>query len=216
MSKIQNLLFDLDGTLADPMVAFEESLNFALESMGRTALSRSQIRKCIGPPLHKSLVEILGFNESEVNPIMTTYRNHHEKNFLNGYHLYEGIEQSIRKLKTRYRIFLATSKPHPFAKPLIIKFHLQPYFTSVYGSELDGTRSDKADLIAHVVKEQGLKQEECVMIGDRKFDILGAKKNNMRSLGVLWGYGDRKELEEAGADQIFAEPKELVKLAEED
>lgn len=215
MSKLQNLFFDLDGTIADPLVAFQESLNHAFLSMGREAIPQAQIRKCIGPPLHKSLVEILGFKEAEVAPIMLAYRSHHEKHFLRGYQLYEGIEQSIRRLHSHYRIFLATSKPHPFARPLISNFQMQTYFTCVYGSELDGTRSDKAELIGYILKEQGLKPEESLMIGDRKFDILGAKKNSMQSLGVLWGYGDRAELEESGADRIITDPSELIQLIDE-
>lgn len=209
MAKIQNLFFDLDGTVADPLSAFESSLNHAFATLGKPVIDTAMVRKCIGPPLHKSLVEILGYKNEDVPEIMAAYRKHHEAHFLTGYSLYKGIKECLLQLYSHYQIFLATSKPHPFAKPLIQNFKLQPYFTGVYGAELDGTRSDKAELIAHILKSESLDPSATLMIGDRKFDIIGAKKNGMQSLGVLWGFGDRAELEEAGADSIVEKVNDL-------
>ncbi len=112
-------------------------------------------------------------------------------------------------LKDR-RHYLATSKPHVFAKRILQHFNLAENFTAIHGSELSGERSDKGDLIRHILVTENLKAEDCIMIGDRKHDVQGAAKSDIPCIGVLWGYGSRLELETAGAAHIAATPEDLV------
>lgn len=125
--------------------------------------------------------------------------------------VYPGIVEALAELKSRgWRLFVATSKPTAFAEKILQHFHLIEYFTKVYGSELSGQRSDKGELIAHVLRSEGIRPQDATMIGDRAQDVLGARQNGVRAFGVLWGYGSLTELREAGAHEVFAEVPELV------
>jgi phosphoglycolate phosphatase len=104
---------------------------------------------------------------------------------------------------------VCTSKPHPFARRILEHFGLEPRFASIHGSELDGTRNDKAELLAHLLRSEGLARERCLMLGDRRFDVEAASLCGVASVGVLWGYGSRAELERAGASWLAASPDEL-------
>lgn len=210
--QVKNILFDLDGTLADPFQAFKESLNYAFKTLHLPLASDEMVRVCIGPPLHKSLVEVMGFKESDVPEVMRIYRDHHRQSFLDLYKFYNGIETVLKAFSSSAHLFLATSKPISFAAPLIEKHHLSSFFKALHGSELDGTRSDKSELIAYICQTHQLQAHETVMIGDRKYDIIGAKNNHLLAGGVLWGFGDRNELEQAGADFLAETPADLNHL----
>jgi phosphoglycolate phosphatase len=128
--------------------------------------------------------------------------------------VYDGIEESLLALRRAgCRLIVTTSKPHVFAKPIIREKGLAGHFTVIHGSELDGTRDDKGELIAHIVKTERVDPANAIMVGDRKFDCIGAHKNGLRSIGVTWGYGAMSELRDAGASALCSQPKGLHRLA---
>jgi len=208
-----NILFDLDGTLADPFWAIKSSLIYALNVNDLPIPEDAIIRKCIGPPLHQSLNKILGIGEKLIPKIMADYRLHHAKDGIDQYTFYPHVQDSLKKLASSgQRLFVATSKPWTFALVILERFQLDPYFVAIYGSELDGRRSDKGELIKYILEKEVLTAQSTWMIGDREYDILGAKKNHISSIGVLWGFGDKKELELAGANYICANFEELNQI----
>jgi phosphoglycolate phosphatase len=123
--------------------------------------------------------------------------------------VYPGIPELLTTLVGQADLWVATSKPRIFAEKIVEHFGLAPYFKGIYGSELDGRNSDKGELVALLLREQGLAPASAVMIGDREHDIIGAKKNGLRSVGVLWGYGSAEELANAGADRLVQSPDQL-------
>jgi phosphoglycolate phosphatase len=208
-----NLLFDLDGTLADPMDAFSSSLEFACDQLGLSRFSKETTRSLIGPPLHLELPRILGEEKAGLtSEIMRVYREHHGREGIYQYRFYPGMDEAIERLGSRHRIFVATSKPKVYADEIFKHFKKTSYFEFIYGSELSGVNSKKGDLIRFAMTERDLRAEETVMIGDRKHDIIGAKDNGIPGIGVTWGYGSIQELQEAGARHIVKSWAELESL----
>jgi phosphoglycolate phosphatase len=207
-----NLLFDLDGTLTDPFVGVTESIRFALVQMGRPAPPPDDLRWCIGPPLKESFKHLLETEDADLaEAALTHYRARYGSLGLFENAVYDGIPEVLATLAADgHRLFVATAKPEVFALRIIDHFGLRRHFTAVYGSELDGTRSVKNELIAHILAKEAMPVSETVMIGDRAYDITGARHNGVSACGVLWGYGCRVELEAAGAHFCIEEPVELT------
>lgn len=199
-----NLLFDLDGTLFDPLRAIGNSLTYTFRRNHLPEPSLEKLRACIGPPLQESLVQILGATPEMAITLLKQYREHHAENMIADYAIYPGTRDILAQAHARHRVFLCTSKPHPYAAQIIRHYDLERFFVGIYGSELDGTRGTKPDLIHYLLAEEKLDRADTWMIGDRKHDILGAKANQLHSVGVLWGYGSREEFAAAGADQVVA------------
>jgi phosphoglycolate phosphatase len=209
-----HLLFDLDGTLTDPFPGITKCIQNALTSLGQPMPSAESLRWCIGPPLKNSFLRLLGpLHEHLADEAVARYRERFGSVGLFENSVYPGIEQTLEDLKNcGHSLSVATSKPFVFAERIIQHFGLSRYFHSVYGSELDGTRSDKAQLIDHILKREQIDPSSVVMIGDREHDMIGASHNSVAGLGVLWGYGTREELEAAGASACAAAPSDLVGL----
>ena len=202
--------FDLDGTLTDPKEGIVGSMQYALEKLGVSDIPE-ELDWIIGPPLHQSFEMLVGKDRAQEG--INAYRERYAVTGLYENTLYEGIPALLDGLKeTGYPLHVATSKVRMFAVPILEHFALDGYFGQVFGSEPDGTRSNKGELLTYALEQTGVKAEEAVMIGDRKHDILGAKANGMRSVGLLWGYGSREELEEAGADHIVSDLPALAAL----
>ncbi len=206
------LLFDLDGTLTDPKEGISKSLSYALEKMGQKPPDPSTLDWVIGPPIQDSIWLLLGTDEEEPNErCLAFFRERYGKEGLTENKVYDGIPEALTALKKAgHNLVVATSKPHEFANKILKHFKLDKHFKAVYGGEMDGTRTKKADLIAHVLSSEGVKASDATMIGDREHDVLGAKANKVLSLGVLWGYGDREELTKAGAKAFCETPGDLV------
>ena len=149
-------------------------------------------------------MEVYNFSEEEANQTLQFYRDRFSVTGLFENEVYEGIEELLKKLKqSNYRLAVATSKPTVFAKRILDNFDLSRYFEVIVGSELDGTRTAKGEVIAEVLKQMNIKEkDDCVMIGDRKHDLIGASENAIDSIGVTYGYGSQQELEEANATYI--------------
>jgi phosphoglycolate phosphatase len=210
---VMNLLFDLDGTLADPIDAFASSLEYACDALGLERFSMETLRSLIGPPLHLELPKLLGEAKAGLTPeIMRVYREHHGRAGIYQYRFYPGMDEAIQRLGLKHRIFVATSKPKVYADEIFRHFGKSSYFEFIYGSELSGVNSKKGDLIRFAMKERSLDSNETVMIGDRKHDVMGARENGIPGIGVTWGYGSAQELKDAGAERIAGDWAELESL----
>lgn len=206
-----NILLDLDGTLADPFLAISSSLNYAFDHFKIPRPSTATIRKMIGPPLQVSLRDYMEIkDEKQIAAVIEKYREHHVRDGLALYKLYPGVLEALQTLVQHHRLFTATSKPTVMADPILERTKAKPFFNTIYGAELNGTRSEKPELIRYILEQEQLDPADTVMIGDRKHDLIGAEKNQVVGYGVLWGFGDREELETYGAKKIFSTWNELV------
>jgi phosphoglycolate phosphatase len=211
-----HLLIDLDGTLTDSLPGITKCIQHALVSLGRPVPSAFELRWCVGPPLKKSLATLLGPQHEHLADVaLAKCRERFGSVGLFESDVYPDIEGALDELRRRgHSLCVATSKPTVFAKRIIDHFDLAKYFCSVEGSELDGERSDKALLIAHILQRDAIVPADAVMIGDREHDIIAARYNGIAGLGVLWGYGTKEELEGAGAYTCIASPRDLLRAVE--
>ncbi len=205
------ILFDLDGTLTDPREGITRSLAHAMERMGLAPPPVESLTFAIGPPLRASLAQLLGTEEREaVERALAFYRERFADVGLFENAPYEGIAETLTGLAAGgATLLVATSKPRVYAERILRHFGLEGHFAAVHGCELDGTREDKRDLLAHLLPHHGIAPEGCAMVGDRGADMRAALHHGAAALGVLWGYGSRAELEAAGAHALCATPLEL-------
>lgn len=205
------ILFDLDGTLTDPGVGITSSVAYALEAYGIKVEDKSKLNCFIGPPLHESFVKYYNMSTLLAFDAITKYREYYSERGIFENEVYLGIPGLLQKLKQAGKaVIMATSKPECFAKRIAEHFNIDSYFDCITGSELDGGRVDKAEVIECALERMRITdRSKCVMVGDRLHDIIGAKKTGIHSIGVLYGYGSREELEENGADKIVSTVCEL-------
>ena len=210
----QYILFDLDGTLTDPAIGITNSVMYALKKFGIEVNDRSELFKFIGPPLHESFEKYYGFSKMDAKRAVDYYREYYKDKGIFENKVYDGIEDLLKLLNNKKKtILLASSKPEVFARQILKHFNLANYFTFIAGSELDGTRTAKDEVIAYALKNCKIMDlSKAIMIGDREYDIIGAKKIGIKSLGILYGYGDRNELENAGADYILDTVDDIIKF----
>jgi len=202
-------LFDLDGTLTDPKVGITRSIQYALEHLGRPVPAADALTWMIGPPLLASFAQILG-SDSEAAEALRLYRVRFSDVGLFENEVYPGIPELLARLRSRgMRLFVATSKPHVFARRIVEHFGLLGFFEVVYGSELDNRNADKRDLLRHLVTTEGFDPAGAVMIGDREHDAIGARSVGMPAIGVTWGYGSREELLAAGVVRLVDRPGDV-------
>lgn len=204
------IYFDLDGTLTDPKPGITGSIQYALKKMDLPVPSQDELTWCIGPPLRASFVTMLG-GEIHADLAVSYYRERFAEVGLYENSVYPDIKDVLTTLgHARARMFVATSKPHVFAERIIDHFGLTGYFERVFGSELDGTRVNKSELLAYALEEANVNPSQALMIGDRSHDMIGAKNNGMSAIGVLYGYGSKEELIEAGAAHVCATPRAIL------
>lgn len=210
----QTILFDLDGTLTDPGEGITNSVAYALEKFEIKNEDRSQLYKFIGPPLKDSFMEFYGFSEEDALKAIAYYRERFREKGMFENKVYDGIVELLPKLqKAGKKLIIATSKPEEFTLTILKHFDLLQYFDFVAGATMDGSRSEKTEIIQYALEHCQIENlDETVMVGDRKFDILGAKANGIDSIGVLFGYGSLEELEMAGATYIADSPEMVEKL----
>ena len=213
-----HIFFDLDGTLTDPAQGITNSFIHALKYFGREIPSYEELCKLIGPPLPYSFETILGFPKEKVMEAVAKYREYFATKGLFENSVYPGIPELLQTLKEKGKhLVVATSKPEEYSIKIIEHFGLSKYFDYVCGSLMDESRSKKAEVIAYALERCGLSEsdkERVLMVGDRFHDIEGAQQNGLKSCGVLFGYGSREELEEAGADYIVKDVMDLYKVIE--
>jgi len=208
-----NVLFDLDGTLTDPGDGFVACITHALRNLDCSSYSHAEIRKHVGPPLEETLGRLLNGDDSKVKAAVALYRERYGSEGYLENTVYPGVENALRALKADgLAMFVATSKPIAFAERILAHFELKGFFHGIYGSQFDGTHSNKAQLIAHILKCESLTAASTVMVGDRGHDVVGALANAVRPIGALWGYGSRQELSDAGAAFLCERPSQLPAL----
>ena len=204
-----SIFFDLDGTLTDPKLGIVRSIRYAMERLQIECPDDNDLTGRIGPPLLGSFSELVG--DSLATKALEYYRERFSDCGWQENTPYAGIFDALDELAASgYSLYVATSKPSVFADRIISHFEFDSYFSAVFGSELDGTRSNKGDLLRFALSEVGAART-AIMVGDRKHDVLGAKQNGMCTVGVTYGYGSRQELEEAGADVIVAKPAQIAR-----
>lgn len=208
----QYFFMDLDGTITDPKEGITKSVAYALNHYGIKVENLDTLEKFIGPPLSDSFQEFYGFDREKSLEAVEKYREYFKDRGIFENELYSGMEQLLKNVTEHGgKLVLATSKPKIFAKRILEYFHIAEYFTFAAGSTLDTTRNKKADVIRYALDSLGIEPEDAVMVGDRKHDVIGAKENGMECIGVLFGYGDREELEAVGADRIVETVEDLEK-----
>lgn len=204
------IFFDLDGTLTDPKPGITRSIQYALERLSLTVPSEDELTWCIGPPLHASLKKLTR-TDALADQALLLYRERFSDIGLFENETYAGIVDTLTTIAaTNQRMFVATSKPAVYASRIVDHFGLKPYFERVFGSELDGTRVDKRELLRYALDETRVDAGSAIMIGDRSHDVVGARTNGMTAIGVLYGYGSEAELRDAGAHHICAAHPELL------
>lgn len=208
------LFFDLDGTLTDPCEGITNSILHALDRMGRDKPERSSLRRFIGPPLTGSFRSFLGMTEEEADTALRYYREVYSVTGLFENEVYPGVPEALRSLREAgFVLCVATSKPEPFARRILEHFSLDGFFTEICGATLDGSRETKADVIRELLRRlSGDGEDRYLMIGDRRHDAEGAGETGIPTLGVLWGYGSREELTEAGCAALAERPEDLPSL----
>ena len=216
MSGDATILWDLDGTLTNPFLGITRSIAFALRELGREPPELEALRHYIGPPLQVTFPKLLESDDAALaNDALRLYRQRYSETGKFENELIPGIPEALAALKkTGARMFVATSKLEHYSIEIVDHFGLTGFFERVYGSQLDGSRADKGELIRHIIETEGLRAERTVMVGDRLHDVHGAGRNGVKTIGVLWGFGDRPELEQAGAVLIAEQPTDLPPLVE--
>lgn len=206
----KTLFFDLDGTLTDPKEGITRSIQYALERLGQDVPSADALEWCIGPPLLDSMAVLVG--EQTAESAVTYYREWFSDIGWAENIPYDGIHRTLENLRhSGATLYVATSKPHIFAKRILKHFELFGFFSGVYGSKLDGTRSNKGDLLRYALDDTKPAQP-AIMIGDRSHDMIGARSNDMEAIGVTYGYGTYEELQSSGAHGIINAPDELCAI----
>ena len=204
-----NVLFDLDGTLTDPGEGFVACVSHALAKLECRPYADHEIRKHVGPPLEETLARLLE-DRAKIPAAVAFYRERYASIGYLENAVYPGIKEALRALHSRgMRLYVATSKPTVYAERIVAHFGLDRLFRGVYGSELDGRRSDKGSLLSHLLARESLPAASTFMVGDRAQDMLAAVANGVHPVGALWGYGSREELAGAGAALLCERPPDL-------
>lgn len=205
------LLFDLDGTITDPAEGITNAVSRALSRFGIAVEDKTSLHAFIGPPLLDSFREYYGFNEKQCVEALGYYREHYGTKGIYENAVYEGVTELLHDLKEHgYRLLVATSKPEMYARRIFDKFGLTDYFDVIAGSDMAEKRANKAAVVSYVLEQAHLtSHEEALMIGDTRFDVLGARAEGLPCLGVAYGYGTRDELEQAGAAYVVDTVEEL-------
>ena len=207
------VLLDLDGTLTDPGEGIERSLRYGLTFIGRDLPANFERSQAIGPPLHEVLGRLIdGASEAMIDEAVRGFRERYDTKGWRENRVYPGVRELLRGIRAlSWRAYLATSKRQPIAARILEHFELAPYFAGIYGS--GGVRdSGKAELVNRVLQRESIAPAEAVFVGDRLYDIRGARACGIDSIGVTYGYGSRQELEGAGATQICDDPASVLAL----
>jgi phosphoglycolate phosphatase len=211
----QVILWDLDGTIINSKPGISGGVRYALAHFGR---NDPFVEDVIGPTLMESFQKYYNMDKEQALIAIKKYREYYKERGIWECELYDGVKETLAELHRRGKpMVLATSKPQVFARQIVAHFGLERYFTYVGGSELDGSRSDKQELILHGLEQIGRGQEprdHLLMVGDRRFDMEGAKKLGAHSVGVLYGFGSRQELTQAGATYLVQRPEEILALVD--
>jgi len=213
---LNNILFDLDGTLTDAKAGITRSIRFAMEQLGVEAPPEQDLTWCIGPSLREAFADLLHTkDEGVIENALAIYRGRFTTIGMYENDVYPGVVPSLNRIKAAgLAVFLSTAKPRVFAEKILDHFDLTPLFDGVYGSELDGRLSDKGDLIAHILAKENLEPRQTLMVGDRSQDIIGGRKNGTLTAAVGYGYGSPQEIAASNPDYTFDTIQALAAFVE--
>lgn len=214
--------FDLDGTITNPGVGITSAVAYALNKYGIEVADKTTLYPFIGPPLIDSFMKYYDFSPEKSREAVVFYREYYSVKGIYENIVYDGVQKMLEELKSNgIFICLATSKPEEFAVKILEHYNLHIFFDMICGAAMDETRTKKHEVIEYAIDriesecKTQVNKSDIIMIGDREHDILGAKKVGLDSLGVLYGYGNREELTNAGADYIVETPLEIVNIVRE-
>lgn len=209
-----NILFDLDGTITDSGMGIINSVTYALNKLGIEVKDKNELFKFVGPPLVDSFKIYYGFSEEKAKEGVAYYREYFKEKGMFENLVYTGVEEILIKLKNNgKKLIIATSKPEIFAREILEHFNLSKYFEYIAGSTLDNERNSKGKVIKYALEACNIEElDKTIMVGDREHDIIGAKEAKISSIGVLYGYGCKSELEKAGADFIIQKLDEIENI----
>jgi len=215
ITKIRNVLFDLDGTLTDPAEGIVRCIQHSLTTLNISCPPAEELTRYIGPPLREVFGSICNSSDEVlVERAVGVFRERFSTIGLFENTPYTQVPQMLLAFQGRYKLFVATSKPQVYAERILAHFSLANHFIEIQGNDLEGRLDDKADLVKELIDRRELVPEETIMVGDRKHDVVAARKNRVTSLGVTYGYGSRDELIHAGVEYVCATPLEVVTVIE--
>jgi phosphoglycolate phosphatase len=212
LSNLQTILFDLDGTIADSKPGIYASVEYLLRELGHQTDPAYDLRFILGPPAEEWIEKVLGhYGDNRFTEGVALYRKHQNEGGVLISSIYPQIPELIAGLRQHgVELFVATAKRTEVARHKLAHFGVDGLFTRIHGSTPDGRRNDKAVLIQEVLELERLDPDKTAMLGDRLYDMRGARRNGLMALGALWGYGSEQELVENGANRCFATPKDLL------
>ncbi len=211
---MKTILFDLDGTLTDSREGILSSIQYALSEFGINE-EKENLGMFLGPPAHLAFQEFYDFSEEKAFEITNVFRKRYAEKGIYENYLYDGITELLKKLYSKgKKLCVATSKPQIYTEKILAHFDIGKYFDIVVGSDLEGKFYKKSDIIAKTIELIRCDKNDCIMVGDRKYDIIGAKENGIKSMAVLYGYGNMEEFVSSGADYIALNVEEIYKLAD--
>jgi len=212
---VKNVLFDLDGTLTNPFVGITRCLAHAIGLLGVVAPPAREMSPHIGPPIRETIAALLGDRSSaeNISLALSHYRDRYQSVGMYENEPYPGIKEMLERLSSKgMTLFVATSKPHVFARPILEHFSLAGYFARIFGSELSGQNDDKGELLQYLLTETGIDPRDTVMVGDRQYDVIAARAHQVLPMGVTYGYGSKAELVAAGAEVLCDSPLEVAEF----
>ena len=212
--RYQTVLLDLDGTITDSGPGIMGGVRYALEKHGMAVPGEAQLRTFIGPPLKEQFRDFCGITDDEAGEMVSSYREYYGERGIFENRVYDGVPGLLKRLKDAgMAVAMATSKPEKYAVQIAEHFGITEYFDFIGGALMDGRRTEKQEVIEYVLTSCGVEDRSTViMVGGRRYDIEGAKRAGLHSLGVLYGYGSLEELEKAGPDYIAATPEEAGEI----
>ena len=211
---MEYILMDLDGTLTNSKEGITKCLQYALQYFGVEVDNLNTLEKYIGPPLEQTFREGFGFGKEQAEVAIEKYRERYMPKGMYENHLYAGMEEALQRLKESGKVLIvATSKPEKFAVSILKYFGIDGYFDDICGADPSVNRNKKDEVIRYVLEKHELTDlSDVLMVGDRKYDIEGARICGLSCMGVLYGFGSREELEEAGAEYIAETVEDMVQL----
>lgn len=214
MKNYKHILFDLDGTIINSSLGVTNSVMHSLKKLGEPIPEREELYKFIGPPLFTSYTQYCGFSQEKANLAIEYYREHFEKKDLFNNELYSGIEDVLSCIHDSEKtLIVATSKPEVFAKQILDKFDISKYFDFIIGATFDGKRNHKDEVLDYILKNCNIDdKQDCVLVGDTRFDAIGAKNVGIDCIGVAYGFGTKQELTQNGVITIADKVEDLKRI----
>ena len=207
------VLFDLDGTVLDSKPGIFRSAAFAMKKLALPMPDERDMMAFLGPPLSDGFAQVCRVPDERVADAVWWYREYYNGGGKFEASIYPGVSDLLTALRAAgKRCFITTSKPHIFARQILEHFAMADLFDGIYGAEMDGTRGKKSEVVAYCLEQNGVSAQDAVLVGDRHFDVNGAKMLSIPCIGVLYGYGTKEELEAAGAVALADCPGEVLKI----